>query len=631
MFAGELESEAGRKNLFKIAKQMAREQQDVLDVNCLKDNTGKIVFDSNKIKGIWKDYMEKLLNEENVWDNETVCEKTEGPGCHITREEVAKALRKMKPGKAAGPSGVVSEMLKASDELGVEWMTDLCNVIVRDGKIPDDWKNSLLVPVFKVKGDPLECGSYRAIKLLEQAMKVVERVLEGRIREQVDIDKMQFGFSPGKGTTDAIFVIRQMQERHQRKGKKLYYAFIDLEKAFDRVPREVTRWALRKSGVDEWLVNAVMAMYDEARTSVRTGSGNSESFWVKVGLHQGSVLSPLLFVIVMDVVTREVREGLPWELLYADDIVLMAESEDELRIKFLKWKENMECKGLKVNIGKTKVMTGGEGTGTVEESGKWPCSVCKRGVGSNSLQCTGCKKWVHRKCSGVKGSLQAAHLTFVCSVCLRGTAQLTAVSKGLDVGNGTVLEKVGRFCYLGDMLNADGGADSAVVTRIRCAWKKFRELSPMLTHSGASLKMKGKIYTSCVRSCMTYGSETWPMKAEHMTRLERTEMRMIRWMCRVSLKERTTNAALRLRMGIEAIDSVVRRGRLRWFGHVERKDDSDWVRKCMDLQVVGPTPRGRPRKTWMEVVKSDMKAMGLKREDAKDRDLWRGSIKGKTG
>ena len=65
------------------------------------------------------------------------------------------------------------------------------------------------------------------------------------------------------------------------------------------------------------------------------------------------------------------------------------------------------------------------------------------------------------------------------------------------------------------MLNADGGADSAVVTRIRCAWKKFREMSPMLTHRGASLKMKGKIYASCVRSCMTYGSETWPMKAEN--------------------------------------------------------------------------------------------------------------------
>ena len=128
----------------------------------------------------------------------------------------------------------------------------------------------------------------------------------------------------------------------------------------------------------------------------------------------------------------------------------------------------------------------------------------------------------------MKGSLQVACLKFICSVCMRGTTQLTAGSTGLDVGNGTVLEKVGRFCYLGDMLNADGGADSAVVTRIRCAWKKFRELSPMLTHSGASLKMKGKIYASCVHSCMTYGNETWPMKADHMTRLERTEMRMIR-------------------------------------------------------------------------------------------------------
>jgi len=82
-----------------------------------------------------------------------------------------------------------------------------------------------------------------------------------------------------------------MQEKYGCKGKKLYFAFVDLEKkTFDRVPREVTRWALRKAGVDEWLVKTVMAMYEGAQTVVRTTEGDSKAFNVKVGLHQGSVL-----------------------------------------------------------------------------------------------------------------------------------------------------------------------------------------------------------------------------------------------------------------------------------------------------------------------------------------------------
>ena len=148
----------------------------------------------------------------------------------------------MKIGKAAGPTGVVSEMMKAAGGFGSRWMTDLINNIVKEGFVPDDRRKSILVPVYKGKGDSLVCGSYRAIKLLEQPMKVLERVLEKSIRFQVSIDDMQFGFMPGKGTTDAIFIMRQVQEKHQEKKKKLYYAFVDLEKAFDRVPREVVRW-----------------------------------------------------------------------------------------------------------------------------------------------------------------------------------------------------------------------------------------------------------------------------------------------------------------------------------------------------------------------------------------------------
>lgn len=630
--ASELNSEEGKRNVFRIAKQMTKERQDVGGVSCLKDSAGRIVTDSSGIKQIWKQYMEKLLNEENVWDKDVSCDRIEGPRCEISREEVQKALHKMKTGKAPGGTGLVAEMLKAAGDLGVEWLTDLCNLVISTGEIPSDWKRSTLVPVYKGKGDPLECGSYRAIKLLEQAMKVVERVLEKRIRDQVKVDEMQFGFTPGRGTTDAIFVVRQMQEQYQAMHKKLFYAFVDLEKAFDRVPREVTEWALRKSGVDEWLVRAVMALYKGARTEVQTADGNSESFEVKVGLHQGSVLSPLLFVVVMEVVSREVRGGLPWELLYADDLVLMARSEEELKRKVQKWKSGMETKGLKVNVAKTKFMADVEGKGAVEQSGKWPCGVCGSGVGTNSIQCTKCSKWIHKKCSGVKGSLSSAIVPFICKTCCSGAHTNPKVdSAGLDIDGGESLERVDKFCYLGDMINSGGGAEAAVTCRMRCAWKKFRELAPILIKKGPSLKLKGKVYESCVRSCMIYGSETWPMKKVIEDKLERTDMRMIRWMCGMSLRDRKTSAELRKRIGVEAINDVMRRNRLRWFGHVERKLDDDWVKRCMNLDVGGLRPRGRPKKTWKETVNNDLETSGIRREDAQDRDKWRLIIHGKTG
>ena len=144
---------------------------------------------------------------------------------------------------------------------------------------------------------------------------------------------MQFGFRPGRGTTDAIFVVRQVQEKYLAKKKELWMAFVDLEKAFDRVPREVVWWALRQLGVEEWLVTVVKAMYADATTAARVKGDVSEEFGVKVGVRQGSVLSPLLFTIVLEALSSEFRKGLPWELLYSDDLVLFAESEELLVIR----------------------------------------------------------------------------------------------------------------------------------------------------------------------------------------------------------------------------------------------------------------------------------------------------------
>ena len=106
-------------------------------------------------------------------------------------------------------------------------------------------------------------------------------------------------------------------------------ALVDLEKGFDRVPRKFIWWALRKLGVEEWIVRLAQGMYANAQSRVRVGEGYSEEFEVKVGVHQGSVLSPLLFIIVLEALSREFRSGVPWEDLYADDLVIIAESLEE--------------------------------------------------------------------------------------------------------------------------------------------------------------------------------------------------------------------------------------------------------------------------------------------------------------
>ena len=226
----------------------------------------------------------------------------EGPVERVSQEEVVKGMGEMKVGKAAGPSEVSVEMIAASGEIGIGVMVELCQGVLDGRGMPDEWGLSAVVPIFKGKGDAMRCGAYRGVKLLEHAMKIVQKVLERRLRSMVKVDEMQFGFMPGKGTIDAVFILRRLQEEYLDKEKKLYLCFVDLEKAFDRVSRKVLERAMRKRGIPEAMVRAVLSLYEGAKTRVRVGLELSEEFEVKVGVHQGSVLSPLVFVIVVDVV-----------------------------------------------------------------------------------------------------------------------------------------------------------------------------------------------------------------------------------------------------------------------------------------------------------------------------------------
>ena len=127
----------------------------------------------------------------------------------------------------------------------------------------------------------------------------------------------------------------------------------------------------------------------------------------------------------------------------------------------------------------------------------------------------------------------------------------------------------------------------------------FRQLVPLLTNKDVPLIMRGRLYSSCVRSSMLHGSETWHIRKENVVALQRAEMRMVRWMCGVKLKDRLPSKELRERIGVDDIALILPQNRLRWYGHVLQKEDDYWVKKCMEYEVEGPRPRGRPKRTWL--------------------------------
>ena len=183
-------------------------------------------------------------------------------------------------------------------KVGIRELRNFFNNLLEGKEIPKDWKDSIPIPIYKGKGNAMGCGNYRGVRLLEHGMKVYKYMLERRPREIIDIGSYQFRFRQGRSTTGAIFIVRQMQERYNQNKTKLYHIFIDLEKAFDRVLRKVIEWALRRKMVPERMVEAIMTLYVETRTRVKTMAGVSKDFDIGVAVHQGSILSPLLFIVV---------------------------------------------------------------------------------------------------------------------------------------------------------------------------------------------------------------------------------------------------------------------------------------------------------------------------------------------
>jgi hypothetical protein len=172
--------------------------------------------------------------------------------------------------------------------------------------MPDKWRRSILLPIFKKKEDVQSCTNYQRIKLMRHTMKLCERIIEHRLRGVTNVTENQFEFMLERSTIEAIFLIRQLMERCREQKKDMHIIFIDLKKAYDKVPRNVMWWVLQKHKVSSKYITLIKNMYDNIVTSVQTSDGDTNDFSINIGLHQGSALSTYLFTLVMDEVIRDI-------------------------------------------------------------------------------------------------------------------------------------------------------------------------------------------------------------------------------------------------------------------------------------------------------------------------------------
>jgi hypothetical protein len=347
--------------------------------------------------------------------------------------------------------------------------------------------------------------------------------------------------------------------------------FIDLEKAYDRVPREVLWWALTKKDVSKKYIDLIKDMYEGASTSVRTTVGKTDEFPITIGVHQGSALSPFLFAIVMDELTRSIQDEVPRCMMFADDIVLMDETKQGVEKKLELWRQTLEARGFRLSRSKTEY-----------------------------LECL-----------------------FSCN----GEREVETITLDGKIVHGSEL-----FRYLGSIIQRNGEIDGDVAHRIKAGWTKWKSASGFLCDPGMPHRLKGKFYRTAIRPALLYGTECWAVKHCHVQKMNVAEMRMLRWMCGHTRNDRLRNEVVRKKVEVAPIEDKMRENRLRWFGHVRRRPSGAPVRKIEEWEreklIRG---RGRPKQTWIKVVENDMRFIGVDEDMTLERATWRQRIRVEEG
>ena len=574
---------------------------------------------------VFKEHFEKLFSRLpnydvsvlEMLDQLTPVEDLDHPP---TDEEIHLAIKNLR-NTGPGESGICAQVYKCLSG-SVDSYNRMKQMILHfweTGEIPAEWEIGIL-KILPKKGDLTNPGNYRGIMMLEVAYKIAANILKSRlipIQESLD-HEAQCGFRPGRGCADGIFTVKTALRKRREHGLETWVMFLDLVKAFDRVPRELLWKILEKFGVPEKIIFLLRSLHQNVcvKFSVCDIEHSMNSI---IGVKQGDILGPVLFtfhIAAIMMTWRKVNMGPVCIFKTKEDFVMTGRSYraygDEFPLTDSEYADDTAAlfdsrESLEVNA--PLLLNHFLRFGMEVHKGNRPAGKDSK---TEILFCSKPPRMYKDP----------------------STYDVTDLSD-IDLGDGDYLPIVLQFLYLGSVISSDCTDTLDVRTRIEKAGNAFGALSENIFRSLiVSITAKSFVYQMIVLTILLYGSESWCLTEALMQELSCFHSRCMRAMCRVTRKHtrihRISNADLQKRLDLRPIKSYLTRRQLRWAGHVSRMSFDRLPRKMLSSWVRSKRPRGAPQMTYGRTIKRLLKCANIEVDSwhilAADRLSWKKTI-----
>lgn len=545
----------------------------------IKDGNGNLLTAPDQQLNRWREFFTENATSQNT---DTVNEQQQ-PSRRNQRRDISTAppsvseiklcIEKLKNGKSAGPDDIPAELIKYGAPILAERLAPIINKVWTSNQIPNEWKEGVVITIPK-KGDLSDCKNWRGITLLNAISKLLATILLGRIAPAVDLmlRNEQAGFRTGRSCADHINTLRIIIEQTKEYNTHLYLLFVDFERAFDTVSRDLLWRTLSSKGIPDKIVTLIRELYRESSSRVRFNGKDSQPFSSTTGVKQGCILSPTLFLLLLDSVLEktntEAQNGIQWNISeklndidYADDICLMAHRFNDIEDKLKKLSVNAMKFGLKINLKKTKLMR----------------------IGTSS-------------------------------------------TTPLKLEN-VVIEDVESFNYLGSVITKDGGTTADIRSRINKARVAFQSMHKLWKSNSISSKTKLRIFDCSVKSVLLYGSTTWGVTQTNMKKLQGFVNRCLRRILCIFWPNTISTTELLQLTENTTIEAEIMKRKWTWIGHILRRPQNDITRAALQWNPQGHRRPGRPQNTWMRTINRECSAVNKSWNQIKalanNRSRWR--------